>query len=83
MVSVTDDTFTVPLDADGDELDEAEGEPDDEQAAAASTAALPATANRTWPRLGREARREEVIIDGFLVLSGVLRTRLWLLRPAR
>jgi hypothetical protein len=74
MVSVTDDTFTVPLDAGGeDEPEDVEpDEPEDEHAAAARTAAVPATANRAWPRLGPEARRDEVIVDGFLDLSGVL-----------
>jgi hypothetical protein len=90
MVSVTEETFTVeppdPLaedeDAAGDEPDE--DEPDeDEQAAAARTAAVPATATRARPRLGRKAGTGEVMIDGFLVLSGSLRTRLWWLRPAR
>jgi hypothetical protein len=84
MVSVTDDTFTVPLDDDADGDDEPEDvepdEPEDEHAAAARTAAVPATANRTWPRLGPEARRDEVIIVGF---PYSLRTRLWSLRPAR
>src|ERR1700729_1098501 len=73
MVSVTDETLTVEpeaLDDDGELPDEAELPDDEEQAATASTVAVPATANTARPRLVRTVRMELIMMKGILVFSG-------------